>query len=65
MCEVCMANVKDSSVSPHWTTAIMGVRTGEREIRLVCGNDGSEGLPHTHKTITVSLHGYSQVRLLP
>lgn len=60
MCaEVCMANVKDSSESPDWTPAIMGVRTGEREPGLVCGNDGSEGLPHTNKTICVSLHGYS------
>ncbi len=51
--------MKDSLESPHWTPAIMGVRTGEREIRLVCGNDGSEDLPHTYKTIAVSLHGYS------
>ena len=57
--EVCMANVKDSLESPHWTPAIMGVRIGKCEIGLVCGNDGSEDLPHTHKTITVSLHGYS------
>lgn len=53
-----MANVKDSLESLHWTPAIRGVRTGESEIRLVCGNDESEDLPHTHKTITVSLHGY-------
>lgn len=53
-------NVKDSSERVRiWTPAIMGVRTGESEIRVVCGNDGSEDLPHTHKTITVSLHGYS------
>lgn len=60
MCaEVCMASVKDSLESPRWTPAIMGVRTGESNIGLVCGNDGSEDLPHAHKTITVSLHGYS------
>lgn len=65
MCaEVCIANVKDSLESPHWTPATMGVRTGESEIRLVCGNDGSEDLPHTNKTITVSLNGYSRVRRL-
>lgn len=46
--------------STHWTPAIEGVRTGkERDQACVCGNDGSEDLPHTHKTITVSLHGYS------
>ena len=54
-----MANVKDSLESPHWTPATRGARTGAREIGLVCGNDGSEDLPHAHKTITVSLHGYS------
>lgn len=53
-----MANVKDNLKSPHWTPAIRGVRSGESKIRLVCGNDGSEDLPHTHKTIPVSLHGY-------
>lgn len=37
----------------------MGVRTGESEIRLIRGDDGSEDLPHANKTITVSLHGYS------
>lgn len=36
MCaEVCMANVKDGLESPRWTPAILGVRTGESEIRLV------------------------------
>lgn len=32
-------------------------RTGKK--KLACGNDGSEDLPHTYKTIRVSLHGYS------
>lgn len=59
MCvEMWMANVEGSLVSPRWTLAIVRVRTGESEIRLVCGNDESEILPHTHKTIAVSLHGY-------
>lgn len=39
-------------------------RTGKRKLRLLCGNDGIEDLPHTHKTITVSLHGYWWFRLL-
>lgn len=57
MCvEVWMANMEGSLVSRSWMLAIVGVRTGESDIRLVCGNDGSEILPH--KTITVSLHGY-------
>lgn len=62
MCvEVCTANVKGSSVSLCWMLATVGVRTGESEISLVFGNDGSEVLPHAHKTITVSLHGYLHV----
>ena len=60
MCvEVRMADVKDGLEGPRWTPAIRGVRAGESEIGLVCGNDESEDLPHTHKTITLSLHGYS------
>lgn len=31
----------------------------EKDRACICGNDGSEDLPHAHKTITVSLHGYS------
>lgn len=28
-------------------------RTGKSKLRFVCGNDGSEDLPHPHKTIIV------------
>lgn len=56
---VCRDSVMDSCESPRWRPAITGVRTGTSETGHVCGNDGNEDLPHTHKTITVSLHGYS------
>ena len=56
---MCTAIVRDSIERPCWTSAILRVRTGESEIGLVCGNDGSKDLPHPHKTITLSLHGYS------
>lgn len=44
---------------PCWTSAILEVRTGGSKIGLVCGNDGTEDLPHAYKTIVLSLNGYA------
>lgn len=50
--------MKDILERPCWTSAILGVRTGERETGRVCGNDENEKLPHPNITIAMSLHGY-------
>lgn len=47
--EVCVKCVKDVLESPRWTSAVMRARTSQNEMRLVCGNDGSEDLPHARK----------------
>lgn len=40
--------VRDSSERPRWTSAILGVRTGEGGIGRLHGDEESKALPHPH-----------------